>query len=89
MMNLTKSMTKELGPERIRGNAVAPGPSWTPLQVAGGSTAEKLRNFGGNTSLARPGQPAELGSIYVQLADNQASFSTGQVYGAAGGTGQP
>lgn len=41
------------------------------------------------TPLGRPGQPAELASIYVQLADNGASFATGQVYGAAGGSGQP
>ena len=39
--------------------------------------------------LGRPGQPVELASIYVQLADPQASYATGQVYGAAGGGGQP
>ncbi|WP_374945217.1 SDR family oxidoreductase [Sphingomonas sp.] len=89
MMNFTKSMAKQLGPKGIRVNGVAPGPIWTPLQVSGGATAEKLANFGGDTSMKRPGQPAELASIYVQLADNQASFTTGHVYGAAGGTGQP
>jgi LigD, primase-polymerase domain len=41
------------------------------------------------TPFGRPGQPAELGSIYVQLAANDASFATGQVYGASGGNGQP
>jgi NAD(P)-dependent dehydrogenase (short-subunit alcohol dehydrogenase family) len=65
------------------------GPVWTPLQVSGGATREKLEKFGGQTPLGRPGQPAELGSIYVQLAANDASFATGQVYGAAGGSGQP
>ncbi|SEN23674.1 hypothetical protein SAMN05192583_2328 [Sphingomonas gellani] len=89
MMNFTKSLAKQLGPKGIRVNGVAPGPIWTPLQVAGGATAEKLQQFGGDTSLGRPGQPAELGSIYVQLAASDASFATGQVYGAAGGTGQP
>jgi hypothetical protein len=39
--------------------------------------------------MGRPGQPAELASIYVQLAANDASYSTRQVYGAAGGKGQP
>ncbi len=41
------------------------------------------------TPLGRPGQPAELASIYVQLAAGDASFATGQIYGAAGGAGQP
>jgi NAD(P)-dependent dehydrogenase (short-subunit alcohol dehydrogenase family) len=87
--NYVKSLAKQLGPKGIRVNGVAPGPVWTALQVSGGATQEKLQNFGGDTPLGRPGQPAELGSIYVQLAANDASFSTGQVYGAAGGNGQP
>lgn len=89
MMNFTKSLAKQLGPKGIRVNGVAPGPIWTPLQVAGGATMEKLQQFGGNTPLGRPGQPAELGSIYVQLAASDASYANGQVYGAAGGSGQP
>jgi len=88
-MNYVKSLAKQLGPKGIRVNAVAPGPIWTPLQVSGGATQEKLQKFGGSTALGRPGQPAELGSIYVQLAEDGASFATGQVYGSAGGTGQP
>ena len=40
-------------------------------------------------SLERPGQPAELASIYVQLADNSGSYATGQIYGSSGGNGQP
>lgn len=88
-MNFVKSLAKQLGPKGIRVNGVAPGPIWTPLQVSGGATMEKLKEFGKDTPLGRPGQPAELGSIYVQLAANDASFSTGQVYGAAGGAGQP
>jgi NAD(P)-dependent dehydrogenase (short-subunit alcohol dehydrogenase family) len=89
MMNFTKSLAKQLGPKGIRVNGVAPGPIWTPLQVSGGATQEKLQQFGGDTPLGRPGQPAELASIYVQLAAEDASYATGQVYGAAGGSGQP
>jgi NAD(P)-dependent dehydrogenase (short-subunit alcohol dehydrogenase family) len=87
--NYVKSLAKQLGPKGIRVNGVAPGPIWTPLQVSGGASQKKLKKFGSHTSLGRPGQPAELASIYVQLAANDASFTTGQVYGAAGGTGQP
>jgi NAD(P)-dependent dehydrogenase (short-subunit alcohol dehydrogenase family) len=88
-MNYVKSLAKQLGPKGIRVNAVAPGPIWTPLQVSGGASMEKLEKFGGRTPLGRPGQPAELGSIYVQLAADDASYANGQVYGAAGGSGQP
>jgi NAD(P)-dependent dehydrogenase (short-subunit alcohol dehydrogenase family) len=84
-----KSLAKQLGPEGIRVSGVAPRPIWTPLQVPGGATMEKLEKFGGRTVFGRPGQPAELASIYVQLVATDASFATGQVYGSAGGTGQP
>ncbi|HVX27662.1 MAG TPA: SDR family oxidoreductase [Parafilimonas sp.] len=88
-MNYVKSLAKQLGPKGIRVNGVAPGPIWTPLQVSGGATMEKLKQFGGQTPLGRPGQPAELASIYVQLAASDASYANGQVYGSAGGSGQP
>ncbi|MCW3166986.1 SDR family oxidoreductase [Chryseobacterium sp. 09-1422] len=87
--NYVKSLAKQLGPKGIRVNGVAPGPVWTPLQVSGGQTQENLEKFGGDTPLGRPGQPAELASIFVQLAANDASFATGQIYGSAGGNGQP
>jgi NAD(P)-dependent dehydrogenase (short-subunit alcohol dehydrogenase family) len=88
-MNYVKSLAKQLGPKGIRVNGVAPGPIWTPLQVSGGASPEKLEKFGSQTPMGRPGQPAELASIYVQLAAADASYANGQVYGAAGGSGQP
>jgi NAD(P)-dependent dehydrogenase (short-subunit alcohol dehydrogenase family) len=50
---------------------------------------EKLEKFGGQTPIGRAGQPAELGSICVQLAAADASFATGKVYASSGGSGQP
>ena len=50
---------------------------------------EKLKKFGGQTPLGRPGQPVELASIYVQLAANDASYANGNIYGSIGGSGQP
>lgn len=88
-MNFVKSLAKQLGPKGITVNGVAPGPIWTPLQVSGGASMEKLEKFGGMTPLGRPGQPVELCGIYVQLAASDGSFANGQVYGAAGGSGQP
>ncbi|MFL6595720.1 MAG: SDR family oxidoreductase [Chthoniobacterales bacterium] len=87
--NYVRSLAKQLAPKGIRVNGVAPGPIWTPLQVSGGATMEKLKQFGGQTAMGRPGQPVELASIYVQLAASDASYATGQVYGAMGGSGQP
>src|SRR3954471_16012080 len=87
--NYVRSLAKQLAPKGIRVNGVAPGPIWTPLQVSGGATQEKLQQFGGQTPIGRPGHLAELASIYVQFAASDASYATGQVYGSAGGAGQP
>jgi NAD(P)-dependent dehydrogenase (short-subunit alcohol dehydrogenase family) len=87
--NYVKSLAKQLGPKGIRVNGVAPGPVWTPLQVSGGAPVEKYKKFGSTTVLGRPGQPVELASIFVQLAAADASFATGNIYGSAGGEGQP
>ena len=68
----------------------AVGPIWTPPQVSGGASMAKLENFGGTAPLKRPGQPAELAGIYVQLAADGGSYTTGNIYyGAGGGQGQP
>jgi NAD(P)-dependent dehydrogenase (short-subunit alcohol dehydrogenase family) len=87
--NYVRSLAKQLASRGIRVNGVAPGPIWTPLQVSGGATMEKLEQFGGQTPLGRPGQPGELAGIYVLLAESGGSYATGQVYGAAGGSGMP
>ena len=88
-MNFVKSLAKQFGPKGILVNGVAPGPIYTPLQISGGATEEHWRNFGGKYPLERAGQPAELASIYVQLAAQDASYTTGNIYGAGGGMGQP
>jgi NAD(P)-dependent dehydrogenase (short-subunit alcohol dehydrogenase family) len=88
-MNYVKSLAKQLGPKGIRVNGVAPGPIWTPLQVSGGASMEKLEKFGSATVFGRPGQPVELAPIYVQFAAADASFTAGAVYGASGAQGQP
>src|SRR6185369_10955735 len=83
-MNYVKSLAKQLGGRGIRVNGVAPGPIWTPLQVSGGASMEKLEQFGSTAPLKRPGQPAELAGIYVRLAEDDSSYTTGNVYGAGG-----
>jgi NAD(P)-dependent dehydrogenase (short-subunit alcohol dehydrogenase family) len=88
-MNFVKSLAKQLGPKGIRINGVAPGPIWTPLQISGGASEGKVVTFGATAPLGRPGQPAELAGIYVRLAEDDGSYTTGNVYGAGGGQGQP
>ncbi|KGE15762.1 SDR family oxidoreductase [Sphingobacterium deserti] len=87
-VSFVKSLAKQLGPKGIRVNGVAPGPVWTPLQTCS-KDPETLVDFGADTPLGRAGQPAELASIFVQLADSEASYANGQIYGAAGGGGHP
>ena len=88
-MNFVKSLAKQLGPKGIRVNGVAPGPVWTALQVSGGASEGKVVTFGATAPLGRAGQPAELAGIYVRLAEDDGSFTTGNIYGAGGGQGQP
>ena len=88
-MNFVKSLAKQLGPKGIRVNGVAPGPIWTPLQVSGGASEGKVVTFGATAPLGRAGQPAELAGIYVRLAEDDGSYTTGNIYGAGGGQGQP
>lgn len=83
----TKALAKQVAKQGIRVNMVAPGPVWTPLQVAGGQLPGKMGEFGQDTPLGRAGQPAELGGLYVALADPSMSFTTGSAFGANGGTG--
>lgn len=88
-MNFTKCLAKQLAAEGIRVNGVAPGPVWTPLQPSGGQFPDDLPDFGEDTPLGRPGQPSELAGLFVLLASNEATFSTGQIFGAVGGNGGP
>jgi NAD(P)-dependent dehydrogenase (short-subunit alcohol dehydrogenase family) len=81
----TKSLAKQLASKGIRVNAVAPGPVWTPLQTSGGQPQKEIPEFGAQTPLGRPGQPAELAPIYVLLASQESSYVTGETYGVTGG----
>jgi NAD(P)-dependent dehydrogenase (short-subunit alcohol dehydrogenase family) len=85
----TKALAEQLAPKGIRVNSVAPGPVWTPLQTSGGQSPDKIPEFGGHVLLGRPGQPAELASVYVFLASQESSYFTGETYGVTGGNPLP
>ena len=89
MVAFTKSLAKQLIKKGIRVNAVAPGPYWTPLQPSGGQPAEKILTFGLDTPMGRPGQPGEISPIFVLLASNESSYTTGAVFGSTGAAGGP
>jgi NAD(P)-dependent dehydrogenase (short-subunit alcohol dehydrogenase family) len=80
----TKGLAQEVAGRGIRVNAVAPGPVWTPLVVMS-FPGEKNAQFGADTPLGRPGQPAELAPAYVFLASDESRFISGEVLGATGG----
>ena len=85
----TKPLAGQLAPKGIRVNAVAPGPVWTPLQTAGGQPPEKLPEFGAETPVGRPGQPAELAPAYVFLASPESSYVMGETLSVNGGMPTP
>ena len=84
IVTFTKGLAKMLAKEGIRVNVVAPGPIWTPL-IPSTLGAEEASRFGEQTPLGRPGQPAELAGVYVLLASESSSYTTGMVYGVTGG----
>ena len=87
--NFSKGLAQQLASKGIRVNAVAPGPVWTPLQVSGGQPPEKLPEFGQNTPLGRPAQPAELAPAYVFLASAESSYVVGETLNVNGGNPTP
>jgi NAD(P)-dependent dehydrogenase (short-subunit alcohol dehydrogenase family) len=82
--NFTASLAQMLGDRGIRVNSVAPGPVWTPL-IPASFPADHVEEFGANTPLGRPAQPAELAPVYVLLASNEASYVSGARVAVTGG----
>ncbi|MFY0406638.1 SDR family oxidoreductase [Solicola sp. PLA-1-18] len=85
----SKALAQQLAPKGVRVNVVAPGPFWTPLQVAGGQPTEALPEFGEQAPLGRVGQPGEIASAYVYLASDDASYASGSTIAVTGGTPTP
>jgi NAD(P)-dependent dehydrogenase (short-subunit alcohol dehydrogenase family) len=84
IVTFTKALSELLIEKGIRVNAVAPGPVWTPL-IPATMPQEKVQQFGANSAMKRPAQPAELAPAYVFLACGESSYITGSVMDLTGG----
>jgi len=84
IVSFTRSLASLAIKQGVRVNAVAPGPVWTPL-IPSTMPKEKVKQFGSQTVFGRAAQPAELAPIFVFLVSDQASYVTGEIYGATGG----
>lgn len=84
IVSFTRSLASLAIKQGVRVNAVAPGPVWTPL-IPSTLPEEQVRQFGSQTVFERAAQPAEIAPIFVFLASDQASYVSGEVYGATGG----
>jgi NAD(P)-dependent dehydrogenase (short-subunit alcohol dehydrogenase family) len=84
IQNFTAGLAQLLADKEIRANAVAPGPIWTPL-IPSTMSEERVKQFGNQVPMKRPGQPAELATTYVMLADPLSSYVSGTMIGVTGG----
>ncbi|MBW8686345.1 SDR family oxidoreductase [Chitinophaga rhizophila] len=84
IVSFTRSLSASLAEKKIRVNAVAPGPIWTPL-IPATFDAEQVKTFGSDVPLKRAGEPVEVASCYVFLASDDGSYMTGQVLHPNGG----
>ena len=85
ILSFTRALSAQLVKKGIRVNGVAPGPIWTPLNPCGGSSPEKLKTFGEDTPMGRPGQPNEVAPAFLFLACEDSSYMSGQVLHPNGG----
>lgn len=84
IQNFTAGLAQLLAEKGIRANVVAPGPIWTPL-IPSTMPQEAVKNFGKQVPMQRPGQPAELATAYVMLADPLSSYVSGATIAVTGG----
>lgn len=84
IVSFTRSLSGSLAKDKIRVNAVAPGPIWTPL-IPATFPAEEVATFGSDSPLGRAGEPWECAECFVFLASEAASYMTGQVLHPNGG----
>ena len=78
---ITVGLSKELGPDGIRVNAVAPGAVWTEIHA----DPDRPARVGAQTPLGRAGDPEEIAGAIAWLLSDDASYTTGAILRVAGG----
>ncbi|QYD67055.1 SDR family oxidoreductase [Paraburkholderia edwinii] len=84
IQNFTAGLAQALAERGIRVNCVAPGPIWTPL-IPSTMPEDKVKEFGKQVPMKRPGQPVEVAPPYVMLASDEASYISGATVAVTGG----
>jgi len=84
IVSFTRALSNAIIDRGIRVNAVAPGPIWTPL-IPATFPPEKVKEFGKDTPMKRPGQPDEVAAAVIFLASDDASYISGQTLHVNGG----
>ena len=87
--NLSKGLAQQLAPRGIRVNVVAPGPTWTALQVSDGVSDEQMTHFDDENEYRRAGQPAEIAPAFVFLASAESGYVSGETLNVNGGMVTP
>ena len=84
IVTFTKGLAQELVKRGIRVNCVAPGPVWTPL-IPQSFDPDHVAEFGKNSPMGRPAQPAEVAPAFVFLASDESRYVNGEILGVTGG----
>jgi NAD(P)-dependent dehydrogenase (short-subunit alcohol dehydrogenase family) len=85
IVTFTKGLAKDLVERGIRVNSVAPGPVWTPL-ITQSFDGKSVSEFGKESPMGRPAQPAELAPVFVFLASDESRYINGEILGVTGGS---
>jgi len=96
VVGFARAMAKRYGREKIRCNAICPGPIDTPMlrvfvarpdqqETRGADKEELVRRRGGQNPLGRPGRPEEVANAALFLLSDEASFITGATLAVDGG----
>jgi len=85
IINLTQSLSAEWAPYKIRVNAIAPGPVWTPGAAIVWPTPELQAKVVSRILLGRFGQPEDIAAAAIYLASDASDWVTGQTFDINGG----
>ncbi len=84
IVTFTEGLAQDVVQYGVRANIVAPGPVWTPI-IPASMAGETVSQFGQQSPMGRPAQPAELAPVFVLLASQESSYLNGSAIDVTGG----